>query len=67
MQLTITMSLDNAAMRDELEPDFGDGTAIAEILRKVAGDFDGGYANPGSQQPLRDANGSTIGQVTVTD
>lgn len=69
MQLTITMSFDNAGMREggDLDEEHASGSAFAVILRKVADDFDAEYVTVGARQTLRDVNGNIVGTLTVTD
>ena len=62
-KLTITLELDGAAF--DLEP----GTEVARILRYLADTFHNTLVlSPRGPEPMavRDINGNTIGQVTIT-
>lgn len=63
MQLTITMSLDNAAFH-EPEPN----PEASRLLRKLAGLIDAAPSlDDGDTGPLIDANGNKVGAWSVTD
>lgn len=65
--LNITMKLDNAAMTEDEEGTTPDGRAVAEVLRKLAGQLEYGLPAGGSKR-IMDANGNHIGQwAIVTD
>ena len=62
MKATITVNMDNAAF----EPD--NGQELARILRRLAGWIEGvRRVSPDESQGLRDVNGNTVGQFTITE
>ncbi len=61
MKAQITVTMDNAAFEHER------GEELARILRGIASDIDGASLNPGESIQLRDINGNTVGQFTVTN
>ena len=66
MKLIITINLDNAAMRDE-DDEEPSGLAVAEILRSEADHFTDYPPVYAEHRAIRDANGNTIGSITVTE
>lgn len=65
MKLVITIGLDNAAMREEDDPEQIDVMSIVDVLRTLADKIEqDGEARDGL--PIRDYNGNTIGQLTFT-
>lgn len=59
MQIRITLACDNAAFED------APGHEQASILRKLADHVENNPPTPGDNQPLRDANGNTVGSYRV--
>jgi hypothetical protein len=67
MELVISMKLDSAAMTEDEEGITPYGPAVAEVLRKVAGQLEDGVPM-GTSRRIMDVNGNQIGQwTTITD
>ena len=60
MRLNLTMNLDNSAFADNA------GGEAARILQACARRFDDGLLYVGVVDTLMDANGNTVGEVTVS-
>lgn len=69
MNLTITMDLDGAAMRDDTFTTALDYQEIAATVRRIAGRIEvfGPAALPPVRIPVRDVNGNTLGECVITD
>ena len=61
MDITITINCDNAAFEDD-----NGGPEVARILRELAEACADGCGPPNLGGSIRDINGNTVGQVTVT-
>lgn len=67
MKIIIEFNLDSAAMREDEGIGPVDGLAVADILHKLATPFDDGATPmPGTSHRINDANGNSIGSITVT-